>query len=563
MREDEDGTAARFRSVLDEVVRPAVADNTGRIVKLTGDGILAEFDSVVHGVSAALTIQQSPGDGVIQFRIGVNSGDVLTDGSDIVGDGVNVAARLEGVAEPGGVCISDTVHELVRDRMNVRFSSGGSVELKNLGRPMRIWHWSASFAEQQPQSPNVPDRGEVVVAPISKPSISVLPFANLSGDDEQAVFADGMTEEITTGLSRIPWFYVIARPSAHVYKDSGLELTKIAQELNVTYLVVGSVRRAGSRLRVSAQLIDASTGTQLWADRYDGNVEDIFEMQDNVTEAVVGAIAPEFMMSEMRRAQRKDVTQLDAWECVMRGRSHLWRMSRKDSAIAVDFFERAIATSPDDAFGAGDLSIALLLQAYYDWTDDPAKALAGMITMADKAVAADPSEPWGLVAQTVANIFAHRWDLVLPSADRAVEVSPGFAPAIAMRGMGLILLGDHQYGIDEALRARRLSPRDGMTGFFLMCLFWGYFTLGDYDQALTTATEGLRIAPDNPTFRRQRAAALSWLGRDAEARAAVADYLELSPKDTTASAARVPTPDTATIERFVDGLRRAGLPDPI
>jgi len=286
-------------------------------------------------VSAALTIQQSRGHDQVQFRIGVNSGDVLIDGSDIVGDGVNVAARLEGVAEPGGVCISDAVHELVRDRLNVSFSSGGSVELKNLGRPLRIWHWIAASDAQKDQYPDVPDKGEGIAAPISKPSIAVLPFANLSGDEEQEVFADGMTEEITTGLSRIPWFYVIARPSAHVYKNSSLDPTKIAQELNVTYLVVGSVRRAGSRLRVSAQLIDASTGTQLWADRYDGNVEDIFDMQDNVTEAVVGSIAPEFLMSEMRRAQRKDVTQLDAWECVMRGRAHLWRMSRKDSAIAV------------------------------------------------------------------------------------------------------------------------------------------------------------------------------------------------------------------------------------
>jgi len=483
MREDEDGTAARFRSVLDDVVRPAIADNTGRIFKLTGDGILAEFDSVVHGVSAALTIQRSHGHEAVQFRIGVNSGDVLIDGSDVIGDGVNVAARLEGVAEPGGVCISDAVHELVRDRLNVTFSSGGSVELKNLGRPMRIWHWISSAEEQKDQSPDKLDKGNVVAAPISKPSIAVLPFANLSADEEQAVFADGMTEEITTGLSRIPWFFVIARPSAHVYKNSNLDPARIAQELNVTYLVVGSVRRAGARLRVSAQLIDASTGTQLWADRYDGNVEDIFDMQDDVTEAVVGAIAPEFLMSEVRRAQRKDVSQLDAWECVMRGRAHLWRMGREDSALAVEFFERAIAVSPDDAFGAGDLSIALLLQAYHHWTDDPAQAMAGMITMADKAVAADPSEPWGLVAQTIANIFAHRWDSILPSADRAVVVSPGFAPAIAMRGMGMLILGDTQNGLDEVQRARRLSPRDGMTGFFLMGLYWGYFTQGDYDQA--------------------------------------------------------------------------------
>ena len=561
MRADEEGTAAAFRAVLEAVIEPAVADNGGRIVKLTGDGVLAEFDSVVLGVSAALSIQQSMQNEAIEFRIGVNSGDVLIDGQDILGDGVNVAARLEGAAQPGGVCISDAVHEQVRDRLNVDFTSGGAVDLKNLGRPLTVWHWQAGGVDPDRARAAENETGQPV--PIRKPSIAVLPFENLSTDEEQAVFADGMTEEITTALSRIPWFYVIARPSAAVYKDSDLGLSAIAHELHVTYLVVGSVRRGGARLRVSAQLIDARVDTQLWADRYDGNVEDIFDMQDEVTGAVVGAIAPEFLISEAQKAQRKDVSQLDAWECVMRGRALLWRMNREDLSGAIDLFQRAIAASPDNVFGAGDLVIALLLQSYYGWADNPEQVVGEMVTLADKAVEADPSEPWALVAKALASLFSHRWEAVLPAAERAVQVSPGFAPAIGVRGIGLVLLSQVQRGIDEVQRARRLSPRDGMNGFFLMVLFWGYFTLHDYDQALAMANEALRIAPNNPTFRRQRAAALSWLGREQEARAAIAAYLELAPGDTTASASRVPTPDTATIERFVEGLRRAGLPDPV
>jgi adenylate cyclase len=562
MRRDEDGTAAAFRTVLDGVFAPTIEENAGRIVKLTGDGILAEFDSVTRGVSAAIGMQTqlaTQANPDMAFRIGVNLGDVLVDGDDILGDGVNVAARLETAAKSGGICISDPVHEQVRDRLTVQFQSGGEVDLKNMGRPMQVWHWT-------PGTPNLATPGTSDVRPseagVTKPSIAVLPFDNMSSDADQEVFADGITEEITTALSRYPWFFVIPRPSAFAYKGRAQDLRQIASELNVTYVVVGAVRRAGSRLRVTAQLVDTESGTQLWADKYDGALEDIFDMQDQVAEAVVGAISPEFMRSEARRAGRKDATRLSAWENVMRGRAHLWRMSRADMIRAVEYFEKAIAVSPEDAFGSGDLAIALCLQAYYDWSDDPPATLARMVREADRAVAANPSEPWSLTASVLSNIFARRWEAAKPSAERALQASPGFPPAIAIHGMSQVMAGDLQSGIEQIERAARISPQDGMMGFWLMPLFFGYFAQEKYTRALDVANHGLQLAPENPTFLRQRASALSWLDRTDDARQAVRDYLAVAPDHTTAHAGRVPTPNTEAVGRFVEGLRRAGLPDP-
>jgi adenylate cyclase len=560
VRADEDGTLASLKTLLAELVDPTIARHNGRIVKLMGDGILAEFSSVVDAVRAAVEIQQGmngrnaevPDDRRIDFRIGINLGDVVIDGDDIQGDGVNIAARLEGLARPRGICVSAAVHDQVRDRTELAFEDMGECELKNIDRPVRVWGWTMDGgAATSAAPPALPD----------KPSIAVLPFDNMSNDPEQDFFADGMAEDIITALSRMPWFFVIARNSSFTYKGGAVDVKQVASELGVRYVLEGSVRKAGNRLRITAQLIDATTGNHLWAERYDREITDIFDVQDEVTQAIVGAVAPEFLSIEAKRTRNKDASQLDAWECVMRGRALLWKLGREDAAEARRLFERAIELLPSGELGTSDLALVYFLETFYGWSDSPPNSLRMMLETAEKAVAADDGDPLALTILSWANIFAHRWDEALPAVDRAVELSPNFAPAIGVRGGVMALLGDPEPGIEEIEKAIRLSPRDGFMTFWLMGLFWAYHALARYEEAADTARRAIRIAPHNPTFRRQLASASAMLGRLDDAREAMTEYRRLEPNHTIADASKIPSRVPEHLDRFVEGLRKAGLPD--
>ena len=383
----------------------------------------------------------------------------------------------------------------------------------------------------------------------------------MSGDPEQAFFADGMAEDIITALSRMPWFFVIARNSSFTYKGRAVDVKQVAAELGVKYVLEGSVRKGGKRLPITAQLIDATTGKHVWAERYDREVEDLFDVQDEVTEAIVGAVAPEFLSIEARSARRKDPAQLDAWECVMRGRAHLWKLSRADAAAARTLFERAIELAPSGEFGTSDLALVHFLEHYYRWSDSPEASLDAMVRTAEAAVAADDHDPWALTILAWANVVAHRWDQALPAVDRAIAQSPSFASAIGIKSAILSLLGDADQGIACFAEAARLSPRDGMIVFWYMGLFWAFFTERRYDEAAKTAQQAIRVAPQNPTFRRQLASCLAMQGRMDGARAALGKYLRLEPNHTLADAAKVPSSVPEHPEHFVEGLRRAGLPD--
>ncbi|MET4805071.1 adenylate/guanylate cyclase domain-containing protein [Limibacillus sp. MBR-115] len=562
---DETGTLARLKQVRKTVVQPKIDQHHGRVVKLMGDGLLVEFGSVVDAVTCAIEIQQTlttqeqsqPDERQIRLRIGVNLGDIILEGSDIYGDGVNIAARLETLSNPGGVCISGAVYEQVQRQLPFGFEDGGEQALKNIDRPIRIWRWlpdAASIAAALPLSAGLAKRPD-------KPSIAVLPFDNMSGDPEQEFFADGMTEDIITALSRMPWFFVIARNSSFTYKGRSMDVKQVSAELGVKYLLEGSVRKAGERLRITAQLIDATTGNHVWAERFDRMLADIFDVQDEVTASIVGAIAPEFLLVEAQQAKRKDASQLDAWECVMRGRAHLWKLGRRDANEARLLFERAISHVPSGEFGMSDLALVHFLESYYRWSDDPATSLQAMASTAKDAVAIDDTDPWALTILSWSNVVTHQWDEVLPPVERAIDLSPNFASAIGIRGAALALLGEAEKGIDSISQAIRLSPRDGMVVFWLMGLFWAYMSLERHGEAASTVRQAIRLAPRNPTFRRQLASALAWQDRMEEARQAVEDYRTLEPTHTTADAAMVPSKIPADIERFVEGLRRAGLPD--
>jgi adenylate cyclase len=565
VRADEEGTIEALRRLRTELIDPKVTEHHGRTVKLMGDGILVEFPSVVDAVRAAAQVQQAMAgyndehaeDNRIKFRIGINLGDVVIDGDDIHGDGVNIAARLEGLAAPGGVCISAAVHEQVRDRLDLAFEDMGDCKVKNIDRPIRAWQWSA---ETSPPAHAAPVSSTWPALP-DKSSIAVLPFDNMSNDPDQDFFADGMAEDIITALSRMPWFFVIARNSSFTYKGRAVNVTQVSTELGVRYVLEGSVRKAGTRLRITAQLIDATTGKHVWAERYDRDVLDIFDVQDEVTQAIVSAVAPEFLATEARRARRKDPAQLDAWECVMRGRALLWKQGREDAAEARALFERAIELQPSGEFGTSDLAMVYCLEAFYRWGDSPAESFRKMLETAERAVAADDTDPMALTILSWANIHAHRWNEALPPVERSIELSPNFAPAMGIKGGVLALLGEPERGIESINDAIRLSPRDGFMSFWLMGLFWGYHALERYEEAADVAQRAIRIAPNNPTFRRQLASSLALLGRMDEARVAVQEYLRLEPDHTIADASKVPTKIPEHLDRFVEGLRKAGLPE--
>ncbi len=562
MAADEVGTITRQKTHRRELIDPKFAEHRGRIVKTTGDGILVEFPSVVAAVVCAADIQNGmeereagvPEDRRIRYRIGINLGDIVIDGDDILGDGVNVAARLEGMADPGGICVSTAVKDQVSGRTDLDFQDIGERELKNLGRPIRVWRWAADGL------PATADTAAPLVLP-EKPSIAVLPFANMSGDPEQEFFADGMAEDIITALSRMPWFFVISRNSTFTYKGRAVDVKQVARELGVKYVLEGSVRKAGNRVRITAQLIDATTGQHVWAERYDREITDIFEVQDEVTQAIVGAVAPEFLSVEARSARRKDAAQLDAWECVMRGRALMWKMRPEDAAEARKLFERAIELAPGGEFGMSDLALVHCLEFFYRWGNSPEKSHEDMLRTVEKAVAANDHDLWALTIMGFAYAFARRWSDAMTPVDRAIEQSPNFAPAIGVRGLILALLGDTDEAIQCYDRAHRLSPRDSALALWDMGRVWAYFIEGRYEEAAAQAQKAIRVAPQNPTYRRQLASCYALLGRMDDARGALRDYLRLEPDHTIADVSKIPASNPEHLERFLEGLRMAGLPE--
>ncbi len=564
MGADEEGTIARQKTFRATLIDPQIAENSGRIVNTSGDGMLVEFGSVVDAVTCAAAIQQAmaesekdiPAERRIRYRIGINSGDVVVDGSDILGDGVNIAARLEALAEPGGICISDHAYQGIRGKLDLSFEDFGLQKVKNIAEPVRVWRWRSASGE--PASTVAETRNAVPDLP-DKPSIAVLPFVNMSGDLEQEYFADGMAEDIITELSRMPWFFVIARNSSFAYKGRSVDVKQVGVELGVAYVLEGSVRKAGNRLRINAQLIDARTGNHVWAERYDREITDIFDIQDEINQAIVSAVAPEFVSAEVRRSQRKDPADLDAWECVMRGRAHLWKMGRTDSEKARTLFERAIELSAG-RLGLSDLALVHFLDAFYGWGFSRQESLKSMVELAEKAVAMDDHDP---LAQTIlawAYLFAMKWDEALATIDQALLNSPNFAPAMGVRAGILACNDEPDLGIAAAAEAVRRSPRDAFMAFWLMALYWAYHSVQNYEAALDVARQAARLAPENPTFRRQLLVAYHMLGREEECKAEVAKYLSLEPGGTSDDARYIPSRNKEHLERFIRALEDAGVP---
>src|SRR5262252_8064546 len=365
MGTDEEGTLRRLKMHRKELVDPKIAEHRGRIVKTTGDGILVEFVSVVDAVRCAVDIQRGmierntnvPTEKRIEFRIGINVGDIIIDGDDIYGDGVNVAARLEALADPGGIMVSRVVHDQVQDKLGFEFDDMGEQAVKNIARPVGVHR--VHLTEQLPRAIS-PAAGKIQRATSERPSIAVLPFVNMSGDPEQEYFADGISEDLITGLSKLRWFFVIARNSSFAYRGKAIDVKRAARELGVRYVLEGSVRKGGNRVRITAQLIDAASGNHVWADRYDGDLSDVFELQDEITKKVVSALEPKLLEAEALRSQNRSPEDVGAWDLVMRANSRLWRQTKADTDKAIALLKQATERFPDYAPAHSILAFALL-----------------------------------------------------------------------------------------------------------------------------------------------------------------------------------------------------------
>jgi TolB-like protein/class 3 adenylate cyclase len=413
MGANEEGTLAQLKSIRKALVDPAIAAHRGHIVKTTGDGMLVQFASAVDAVRNAVEIQRSmaeqntavPQDQRIEFRIGIHLGDIIIDDNDIFGDGVNIAARLESIAVPGGISISRAVHDQVRDRIDVCFDDKGEIALKNIARPVQVFAISGAKESKTTVSP----KSKPGLALPDKPSIAVLPFTNMSGDPGQDYFADGMVEDIITALSRFKSLFVIARNSSFTYKGRAVDVKQVGRELGVRYVLEGSVRKAANRVRITGQLVDTATGAHLWADRFDGGLGDIFDLQDQVTESVVGAIAPAVEKAEIERAKRKPTASLDAYALYLRGLARLYQFgNRQANDEALRLFNSAIELDPDFASAYGRAAFCYVIAKINGWISDTANAIAEVKRLAQRAVELGKDDATALAAGGNALAFVVR-----------------------------------------------------------------------------------------------------------------------------------------------------------
>lgn len=554
IRADEEGTLIALKALLADIVEPQISAHQGRVVKLMGDGVLAEFASVVDAVSAALAIQDAvaaknsglPQAKHLQLRVGINLGDVVIDGDDIHGDGVNLAARLEGLAEPGGVCISDAVHEQVRDRTTFVFADGGLQDVKNIDRPVRVWAWPATGAS-----------GGIAVAPTAppeKPSIAVLPFDNMSHDPEQDYFADGITEDIITEISRIAGLMVISRNSSFTYKGKAAKVQDVCRDLGVRYVLEGSVRKAGARVRITAQLIEGRSGGHLWAERYDRGLEDIFAVQDDVTEKIVGALKVKLVDSGAAEQERLGTDNPEAYDCVLRAREQYRRFSVEGNAAARALFERAIALDPDYA-----TPYAGLAETYVqDWFRGAEPALDRAFELAEQAKARAPSLPLVQEALSTVHLFKRNHAEAIATAEQWIALEPNNADAHAALAAALMCSGQPERVFPLIDEAERLDPF--FPSYFPLYRGQTCFLMARYEEAVPFIRRSIRLNPDLLPAHLFLAACYGHLGDDAQAEAALDDVHRLEPDFSVAwMKVFMPFKRRADLDRLVDGLHKAGL----
>ena len=536
---DEEGTLAALKAIRRELVDPRIAEHRGRLVKTTGDGLLVEFASVVDAVRCAAAWQAAmPIDSSITWRIGINAGDIVVEADgDIFGDGVNVAARLEALAEPGGICVSARVREDAAGRLDLAFEDLGEQSLKNIAHPVRVYRVAAASPLRAPplqagegRSARGGDRvgADAPLALPDKPSIAVLPFHNISGDPEQDYFADGMVEEIITALSRIRWLFVIARNSSFTYKGQAIDVKRVGRELGVRYVLEGSIRKAANRVRITAQLIDAETGAHLWAERFDGSLEDVFDLQDRVALSVAGVIEPTLQAAEIRRSASRPTSDLSAYDFYLRALP-LIRPHAKDTAEqALDLLGRAIERDP--RYGPALAAAAFCRSQLYWFTHDPENERRQGVELARRALQAGGDDPNAIVLAVgaLAN-FGEDVDPLMALIDNLLALNPSFAFAWSWSGWLRLFAGDADMAIEHFGTALRLDPRSALRAIHLTGIGIAHFFGGRFDLATSVLLESLQQAPSYPTTLRFLASCYAHMGRLNDAREVITRLREITP----------------------------------
>ncbi len=553
---DETATLNRLRVLRREIVEPLTAENGGRIFKTTGDGLLAEFPSTVQALRCAIAVQQRLRDGDLQLRIGVHQGDVVVDGDDLLGDGVNVAARLESLAEPGGICISGRVREDAAGKLTLQVEDIGEPELKNIAQRHRVFRVRLEPADRPTLA--LPD----------KPSIAVLPFENMSGDPEQEYFADGMVEEIITGLSCMRSFFVIARNSSFTYKGRAVDVKQVGRELGVRYVLEGSVRKAGNRVRITGQLVDAATGAHLWADRFDGALDDIFDLQDRVTVSVVGAISPRIQAAEIERAQRKPTESLQAHDLVLRAVPHMLSLDGARLKEAGRLLRQATDIDPTYALAFARLAYCIEIPMIQGWSQPTDAELEEMVRLSRLALDYGEDDPE--VLSTAAFVIGDPGgDLPagLSLVDKALALNPNSVTALLISGYLRIHLGDTETAIRHLEQAARLSPMERSSNRNSI-LSMAYLQAGRYEAAIGSAEKALQENLNQIADMRRLAAIYGLLGRTEEAQQMVQRLDAIIPGYTISKYRTYMEKTTAkgstllkALDTFCEGLRRAGLPE--
>jgi TolB-like protein/cytochrome c-type biogenesis protein CcmH/NrfG len=542
-----------------------IQQHGGRVVDSPGDNLLAEFASAVDAVQGAVAIQRElktrnselPPHRQMEYRIGINVGDVLVEGERIYGDGVNIAARLESLADGGGICISGTVYDQVKNKLSLGYEYQGEQVVKNITDPVRVY--KIERESETEISPMSEEQAAMLPVP-DKPSLAVMPFINMSRDPEQEYFSDGMTEDIITALSRIRWFFIIARNSTFAYKGRAVDVRKVAKELGVRYVLEGSVRKAGSRVRVTAQLIDGDTGKQVWANRYDREFDDVFALQDELTETIVGALDPELGKAERERAKAKRPENLDAWDVSQRGLWHLYHYTKDDIENAKQLFRRATGLDPNLGAAFSGLAEAYYFSLVYGHSDSPEHDREEALVAARTAVELDSEN--AVAHCTLGRVYYARreHDLAIAELQIALELNPSLAWAHYGVGAALVFSGRAREAFPFLKAAIKLSPRDPNMGSFLVRMADAYLFMRNYDETIAWAKKALRQQGFQWSRYAVLVSALGHLGRLEEANRALQELrTRRSDFSTDFVQATHLIADADDMSQYLEGLRKAGV----
>lgn len=570
---DEDRTLARLRALRSDLIDPTISVHNGRVVKRTGDGALVEFRSVVEAVRCAIEIQNAmvernsgvPPDRRIEFRIGIHLGDVVEESDgDLMGDGVNIAARLEGIAQPGAICLSEDAYRQVKSRLDVSVSELGPIQLKNIAEPLGVFALQVGSAAARATRPPEPQTDTAPPADAAgRASVAVLPFTNMTNDPEQEYFVDGMVEDIITALSHFKQLSVIARNSTFVYKGQAVDIRQAARDLGVRYVLEGGVRKAGNRLRITGQLIDAETGAHLWADRFDGNLEDVFDLQDDITASVVGAIEPTLRKAEIERARRKPADNLDAYDLFLRAQPHVYAVQDDENLKALDLLNRALELDPDYGPVLAHAAWCLVQRITRGWPPAGPDDVADAVRLGRKAIAVGSDDAIAMALGGFALVLVGRdYAAGMDAVRHAIERNPGSGFVNAISGCALVFGDDGKTGLQLLEKAVALGPSEpgyfnALVGAALQNLFDGR-----PEQALELAQRSATLNSSWDTSYWVLAVAHAQLGQISQARSALADYTSRS-HDATVSKLReqLPIRNQASMEIVLECLRKAGLPE--